>query len=127
MAYNDGEEVEQKKLDAQELARRAVEVASDKQGADIVLLDLRHLAAFTQFFVICTVEAERQGEAIAEELERTLEREGAPLVHREGSSDSGWVLLDFGDVVAHIFAPPEREYYSLDRLWEKATPLVRIQ
>jgi ribosome-associated protein len=126
-AYNGREEVEQKTLDAQELARRAVEVASDKQASDIVLLDLRHLPAFTEYFVICTVEVEPQAEALAEDLERTLAHQGAHAVHREGSPDSGWVLLDFGGLVVHIFAPPEREYYSLDKLWEQATPLVKVQ
>ena len=114
-------------LKAVDKARAAVEAASEKQASDIVLLDLRDACDFTDCFVICTAESVPQIEAIVEDVERALKDIGAPLHHREGASDSGWVLLDFNDVVVHVFAPVEREYYQLDRVWSAGKPLVRIQ
>ena len=110
-----------------EVAHRAVEAVSDKQASDIVLLDARGVCSFADYFVICSGEAERQIKAIYEEVEHALKKEGILPHHREGALDSGWLLLDFGDVIVHIFAPFEREYYQLDELWNKAIPLVRIQ
>ena len=66
-------------------------------------------------------------EAIRDEIGHTLKREGVLPHHHEGTIDSGWLLLDFGDVIVHIFAPFEREYYKLDKLWSQAIPVVRIQ
>ncbi|MBI4307570.1 MAG: ribosome silencing factor [Chloroflexi bacterium] len=108
-------------------ARAAVEAASEKQASDIILLDLREACDFTDYFVICTAESAPQIEAIAEDVEKALHDAGATLHHREGASDSGWVLLDFSDIVVHIFSPAEREYYQLDRVWSAGKPLVRIQ
>jgi len=104
-----------------------VEAASDKQAGDIVLLDTRGICSFADYFVICNGESERQIKAIYEEVEHTLKKEGILTHHREGKLDSGWLLLDFGDVIVHIFAPFEREYYQLAELWSEATSVVRIQ
>jgi len=77
--------------------------------------------------VICSGETGRQIKAIYEEVAQALKKEGISPLHREGRLDSGWLLLDFGDVIVHIFAPTERQYYQLDELWSEATPMVRIQ
>ena len=114
-------------LDALEVAHKAVEAASDKQAIDAVLLDARGVCSFADYFVICSGESERQIKTIYEEVEHILKKEGILPNHREGTLDSGWLLLDFGDVIVHIFAPFEREYYRLDRLWSEAIPVVRIQ
>ena len=114
-------------LETLEVARKAVEIASDKQASDIVLLDCRGVCSFADYFVICSGESERQIKAIYEEVEQALKKKGILPHHREGTSDSGWLLLDFGDLVVHIFAPFEREYYRLDELWSKAIPVIRIQ
>ena len=108
------------------MARKAVEVASDKQANDILMLDIRKVSGFADYFVICTGETERQMKAICEEIDAVLAKEGIPLHRREGLANSGWVLLDFGGVIIHVFAPKEREYYQLDKLWSKATPVLRI-
>jgi ribosome-associated protein len=92
-----------------------------------LLLDLRKSCSFADYFVLCTAASELQLKAVADALEETLKREGSRVHHLEGAPDSGWVLLDFGDVVVHVFAPPEREYYALEELWSEATPLLRIQ
>ncbi len=104
-----------------------VEVASDKQAADIELLDVREICNFASYFVICSGESERQIKAIYEEIEHALKKEGLLPHHREGALDSGWLLFDYGEVIVHIFAPDEREYYQLTELWSKAVPVVRIQ
>jgi len=114
-------------LEALEIARKTVEVACDKQAADIVLLDMREVCSFTDYFVICTSETSRQTKAIVDEIEHKLKKEGVLPLHHEGTADSGWLLIDYNDVIVHIFAPEEREYYQLERLWSKANTVVRIQ
>ena len=109
------------------MARTAVEAVSDKQATDVVLLDARGVCSFADYFVICGGETQRQIKAIYEEIEHALKKEGILPHHREGTLDSGWLLLDFGDVIVHIFAPFEREYYQLTELWSEAIPIVRIQ
>lgn len=109
------------------MARKAVAAASDKQAGDIALLDIRTVCNFADYFVICTAESERQIRAIYEEVEHSLKKEGVLPIHHEGSVDSGWFLIDYGDVIVHIFATPEREYYQLDKLWSQANLVLRIQ
>ena len=109
------------------MARTAVEAVSDKQATNIVLLDARGICSFADYFVICSGESERQIKTIYDEVEHVLKREGILPHHREGTLDSGWLLLDFGDVIIHIFASPEREFYQLDKLWSHANTLVRMQ
>ena len=77
--------------------------------------------------MICSGEAERHIKTIQDEIEHVLKNDGVLPHHREGRLDSGWLLIDFGDVIVHIFAPFEREYYQLSELWGTALPVVRIQ
>ena len=114
-------------LEALEIARKAVEVASEKQATDILLLDIRDVCSFADYFVICSGESSRQLRAIYEEIEHALKKEGVLPPHIEGDVDSGWLLIDFGDVIVHIFSPFEREFYQLDKLWSQARPVLRIQ
>jgi len=104
-----------------------VEALSDKQASNIVLLDTSAISDFADYFVICSADTSRQINAIRDEVEHVLKREGILPHHHEGTVDSGWLLLDYGDVIVHIFASPEREFYQLDRLWSQANTLVRIQ
>ena len=105
-----------------------VELVEDKQAADIVLLDIRPISIVADYFVICSGNSERQLNALTRDITDTLKREAqvSPL-HSEGDPSSGWVLLDYSDVVVHVFAPREREYYRLEELWGAAVPVVRIQ
>ncbi len=114
-------------LEAIEVAHIAVEIASDKQATDIVLLDVRGIATFADFFVVCSGQSNRQINAIYDEILYLLKKKGVLPRHREGTTDSGWLLLDYGDVIIHIFAPNERVYYKLDELWSQANPMVVIQ
>ncbi len=91
------------------------------------MLDARGVCGFADYFVICSGESERQIKAIYDEVAHALKREGISPHHSEGTLDSGWLLLDFSDVIVHIFAPTEREYYQLGELWGEAIPVVRIQ
>ncbi len=109
------------------MARKVVEAATSKQASDIVLLDTREVCSFTGYFVICSGESNRQIQAIYDEVAHILKKAGVLPHHREGTVDSGWLLLDFGDVVVHIFAAFEREYYQLDKLWSQASAVVKIQ
>ena len=92
-----------------------------------MLLDAQGVCSFADYFVICNGDSRRQIQAIYDEVEHALKKEGILPHHHEGTVDSGWLLLDFGNVIVHIFAPFEREYYRLDKLWSRATPVIRIQ
>ena len=92
-----------------------------------MLLDMRGVCGFADYFVICSGESDRQTRAIYDEVGHVLKKEGVLPHHHEGSVDSGWLLLDFGDVIVHIFASLEREYYQLDKLWNHASTVLRIQ
>jgi ribosome-associated protein len=91
------------------------------------MLDLRDVSLIADYFVICTGTTDRQIKAIMDDIRETLAREEKikPL-QAEGAPDSGWVLLDYGSVVVHIFAPELREYYRLEKIWSQAVPVLRI-
>jgi ribosome-associated protein len=92
-----------------------------------VLLDARNVCSFADYFVICAGDTERQIRTIYDEIEHSLKREGVLPHHHEGTIDSGWLLIDYVDVIVHIFGALEREYYQLDELWSEAKPVLRIQ
>ena len=100
--------------------RAAIVAAQEKQAADVILLDLEGLGAFTDFFVVCTGFSARQVEAICDEIEQQLERNGSRLRHREGKAGSDWMLLDFGGLIVHVFTERARHFYDLERLWRAA-------
>lgn len=112
---------------ALELARRIVELAEDKKAADIVLLDLTALTSLADYFVICSGGSERQLDAIADGIISSLRDEKVRPIGREGTPASHWVLLDYGSVIVHIFTPPEREYYALEKHWSEARTILRVQ
>jgi iojap-like ribosome-associated protein len=114
-------------LEAEEIARLAIEVASEKQARNIAMLDVRGLCSFADYFVICSGDTKRHIEAIWRGIDEMLKQKGVVLHHSEGTSDSGWMLADFGSVIVHVFASLERDYYQMDKLWNKAIPVVRIQ
>ncbi len=92
-----------------------------------MLLDLRELTTFTDYFVICTADNERQLRAVLKAIDEELAMDGAPNPRIEGSPETGWVLLDFGDVIVHLFSPEQREFYRIERLWKQAQPIVVVQ
>ena len=109
------------------LARRVVDLASDKKASDIVLIGVAELTTLADYLVICSGGSERQLGAIADGIVEGLKDDGFPPIGREGLPGAHWVLLDFGAVIVHVFAPPERDYYQLEKLWSDAPTLLRVQ
>ncbi len=109
------------------MARRIVALAEDKKAADILLLDLAGLTTVADAFVICSGGSERQLESIADGIIRGMREEGIRPIGREGLPASHWILVDFGDVIVHVFTPPERDYYGLEKHWSEAKAILRVQ
>ncbi len=109
--------------DGREIAVTAARAAAAKQAADVTILDVHGLIVITDYFVIASGETDRQVKTILEEVERAVRELGEKPIRREGDADSGWALLDYIDVVVHVFAQEEREYYDLERLWRDAPRL----
>ena len=118
---------EEEGLAPDELARKIVDAVSDKQAEDVLLLDIRNVASFADYFVIASGQTGRQMRALIDAVDEVAEQDGVKPLGIEGEPDSGWVLIDYGDVIVHIFAPEERAYYDLEGFWHTATPVVRIQ
>ncbi len=114
-------------MPALDLARRIVELAEDKKAADIVLLDLAGLTTVADYFVIASGGSERQLDAIAQGVISGMRDEKVHAYGREGTAASHWVLVDFGSVIVHVFTPPERDYYQLERHWAEAKTILRVQ
>jgi ribosome-associated protein len=106
---------------ALECARAAI----DKKAENLKVLDLTDLSGFTDYFIICSGMSDRQVQAIADSVESTMANQGHDLVSAEGYGEGRWVLMDFGDVVVHVFLDALREYYDLENLWGDA-PRVKI-
>jgi ribosome-associated protein len=100
--------------------RAAIDAAHEKQAAEVTLLDLEGLGAFTDHFLLCTGFSSPQVVAICDEIERRLAQLGTRLLHREGQAGADWMLLDFGGLIVHVFTERARRYYDLERLWRAA-------
>ncbi len=109
------------------VARLAVDAAADKKAENILLLDLRTHSMVTDFFVICSGNSDRQLNAIASSIDEAIGKEYKLAPHHvEGTDTGGWVLMDYGDVIVHIFAPSRRAHYNLEGLWAKAPVLLKM-
>jgi ribosome-associated protein len=114
--------------DSAALAERIAEIASDKKAIDIRVIDLRGIVSYTDFFVICSGNTERQAKAIHDGIYEELKNAGQEDATRErllprrteGDREARWILMDYWDVVVHIFTPEAREYYRLENLWGEA-------
>jgi ribosome-associated protein len=116
-------------LDSNTLARRIVDLVEEKQAADILLLDIREQTALADYFVIATVDNERQASAIQSDLLENLKIEiNVRPLRMEGvdQKGSGWVVLDYGDVIIHLFTPEMREHYDLESLWQAGNVVVKV-
>jgi len=103
-----------------------VDLAVGKLGEDVLLLDVRTVSLFADYFVICSGSSTRQVQAIQEEILSKVREAGIHALHAEGIPDSGWVLVDYGAVVVHIFFTETRRHYNLEQLWKDAKTVVRI-
>lgn len=109
-----------------DLAHRIVEVASDKKAVDVVMLRTAEVTTMADYFVICSGRSDRQVQVLAGAIVDELRKQGIRPLGIEGKGAARWVLLDYGSVIVHVFAPEEREFYGLERLWSTATQVVRV-
>jgi ribosome-associated protein len=99
----------------------------DKKGEDIILMDIQEQVIFAEFFVICTGTSDRMLQALADSAIEQVKQKYALKGRVEGSAREGWVLVDFGDILLHLFSPDRRDYYRLEDLWSEAKILLRLQ
>jgi ribosome-associated protein len=99
------------------LAVTAADAADDKKATDLTILDVADLLAIVDVFLLVTASSDRQLKAVAESIEEKLKGQDRRPLRREGTPSAGWVLLDYGDLVCHLFSAEQRDYYSLERLW----------
>jgi ribosome-associated protein len=111
---------------AEAVARLAARAALDKRAVDLVVLDLQGMSSLADFFLVCTGRSTAQMDTIAEAIAIALRADGIRVRHREGTAESGWLLLDYGDVVVHIFGEEPRAFYGLERLWGDA-PVLSVE
>ncbi len=115
-------------LDSLTIAHQVVDVLDENKAENIVLLDLRPDTVIADFFVICTATSDRQIRALVDYVrEGVREKFDRSPFSSEGTPESGWQLLDYGDVVVHIFQDEQRRYYDLEGLWHQANVMVKIQ
>jgi ribosome-associated protein len=114
-------------ISGRELALRIADVISDTPASNTLVLDIRDLSPFADFFVICSGENERQLRAISREVSEKLALGGLRPERIEGTPASGWILLDYGDSIVHVFGEEQRGFYRLEELWAEAPTLLAIQ
>lgn len=114
-------------LDTSELSRIIIEALEEKKGEDIVLIDIDKIADFASYFVICSGTSVRMLDALADHVADTVK----PLVHFqpkvEGRPEDGWLVLDIGNIIVHLFTPDQRSYYKLEELWSEGKVLLHVQ
>ena len=113
-------------MESREFADQITELIFNKKGYDVLIMDLRNLASFADYFIICSADSEVQVKAVADEIDKSLRDKGIKCWHREGYQGLTWVLLDYVDVVVHVFKKEAREFYSLEKLWGDA-PTDKVQ
>lgn len=109
------------------MARDIVHALEDKKGEDIVLLDIKDIASFTDYFVICSGTSDRMLDALASAAMDEVRKKYRKKAKKQGLSRDGWVVVDFGDIVVHLLSPDRRGYYQIEELWEDGKVLLRLQ
>ncbi len=105
-----------------------VDAIAEKKGEDIILMDIRELAVFADYFVICSGTSERQLKALVEGIDEAVRQKFRAHARRtEGDTLSGWILMDYTDVIVHIFDPHQRDFYQLEELWKEAPVILKMQ
>jgi ribosome-associated protein len=110
-----------------ELARSIVNTLEEKKGENIILMDIRELAVFADYFVICSGTSDRMLQALADAVREHAHQAYGLSTRTEGRSQDGWMLVDLGDVIVHLFSPDRRNYYRLEELWSRGKILLRLQ
>jgi ribosome-associated protein len=110
-----------------ELARSMVSALEDKKGEDILLLDIQNIASFADYFILCNGTSDRMLSALADAVMESAKAEFGIISRTEGEPIDGWLVVDLGDVVVHLFSPEQRDYYDLEKLWDRGKVLLRVQ
>ncbi|MCB9077297.1 MAG: ribosome silencing factor [Anaerolineaceae bacterium] len=113
-------------MESNELAHAIVEIMDNKKASNVMLLDMRDVTLLADYYILCDGSSRRQINAIADELIEELKKSGSQPARVEGTPESGWMLIDFGSVVVHVFSPEKRDYYQLEELWQAAPIVVRM-
>lgn len=113
--------------DTTELAHQIVDLISDRQGSDIVLMDLRDVSLLADYFILASADSRRQIRAIQDNVHEALHKGKISPLRIEGTPESGWVIMDYGPVVVHLFDPEARAFYKLESLWKNAPVVLHIQ
>ena len=115
-------------VEPSEIARKVIDLLSDRQAEDVVMLDISQVASFTDYFIIATALNSRHIGALLDAFNKDLANQGIKSLRTEGEAGSDWVLVDFGPVIVHLFTAEGRDYYKLEQLWTRAgVPAVRFQ
>ncbi len=109
------------------LARSVVTTLEDKKGEDILLLDIQDISSFADYFVLCSGTSDRMLQSLADAVMETAKKEYRVISATEGQPIDGWLVVDLGDVVVHLFSPEQRDYYDLEKLWDRGKVLLRLQ
>ena len=109
------------------MAREIMEAIAERRGFSIVLLDLQSISLIADYFIIGSAGSARQLAAIVQEVQKLTREDGHPVLSVEGEAESGWIIMDYGGVIVHMFTPAERSYYNLEQLWKDAPLVVAIQ
>jgi ribosome-associated protein len=113
-------------LETESAVMIAARAATEKKATDLAVLDLREVASFTEYFLICTGASKRQVQAISNSVEESLLESAKRPLHIEGYSSAEWILLDYGDFIVHVFSQASRRFYDLERLWRDA-PRIEVK
>jgi ribosome-associated protein len=114
-------------LDSLELARYVVDAIADQKGENVLLLDIGDISLLADYFVIASTTSERQARAIVDDVREKVKQDtDARLLHVEGEPGTGWILMDYGDIVVHLFSEEMRAYYDLEGLWQEGRIVVRM-
>jgi ribosome-associated protein len=109
------------------MIRTILDVLEEKKGEEILLLDVRGVASFTDYFILCTGTSDRMLDALADAVIREVRKVHRKKSRVEGEPRDGWLLIDYDDIVVHLFSPDQREYYRLEDLWSEGKVLIHMQ
>jgi len=104
-------------LESRELAEKIVSILEEKKAKDLNIIDIREISILADYFVICSGTSTTHIKTLADEVEEKMLEAGIELLHKEGYNSARWILLDYGEVVVHIFHEEDRQFYNLERLW----------
>ncbi len=115
------------KEDAKERALKIANILNDKKAQNVMIIDIEALTIIADCFVIASGRTPVQVRALCEEIEEKMEAEGEYALRKEGFETAKWIVLDYGDILVHVFQTEEREFYNIERLWEDGTNVIRIE